>query len=103
MLVFETGCVFFFWKTVRALMQEMMEILSHRQLKKLEEHKYKREGEYTLLEPYLQPFWTWTVEQCPLWWAPNAITFVGLLINIFTSLLVIAYNPDGKGNVSMAG
>ncbi|KAF6029573.1 CEPT1 [Bugula neritina] len=71
-----------------------MDVLSARQLKNLAEHKYKRDGEYTMLEPLLQPFWNWTVSKCPLWWAPNAITFIGLMINIFTSLLIVIYNPD---------
>lgn len=100
MIIWETGIFIFFYKTARALAREMMEVLSDRQLRKLSQHKYKRDGGYTLLEAWLQPFWNWTVEKCPMWWAPNAITFIGLLINVFTSLLVIIYNPDGQQSVS---
>jgi len=100
MLVLETGVIIFFWKTIRALFREAMAVLSDKQLKKLAQHQYKREGGSTLLEPWLQPFWNWVVQQCPLWWAPNAITFIGLLINVVTSLLIIFYNPDGKHSVS---
>lgn len=100
MIIVETGVIIFFWKTINALLSEMMAILSEKELKKLSEHKYKRDGDYTLLEPYLQPFWNWVVDKCPLWWAPNAITLIGLLINIATSLLIIYYNPDNKHQVT---
>lgn len=100
MIIFGTSVVFFIWKTINAIIDEMMAILSDRQLKNLADHKYKREGDYTFLEPYLQPFWNWVVGKCPLWWAPNAITFVGLLINIATALLIIYYNPDNNQQVN---
>lgn len=100
MVVFESGVIIFGWQTVAALIRERMSVLSDRQLKKLSEHKYKREGGLTLLEPLLNPFWNWTVERCPLWWAPNAITFIGLMVNVITALLIICYNPDGTGHVS---
>jgi len=99
MVVLEGGVIYFFWKTIKSFKSEMMDVLSARQLKNLAEHKYKRDGEYTMLEPLLQPFWNWTVSKCPLWWAPNAITFIGLMINIFTSLLIVIYNPDNVQKV----
>jgi choline/ethanolamine phosphotransferase len=34
------------------------------------------------------------VSQVPLWVAPNLITMVGLAINIFTALLLVAYCPS---------
>ena len=33
------------------------------------------------------------VQFVPLWVAPNLITIVGLFVNIFTSLILIAYCP----------
>ena len=91
MIIYETGFIIFIWKTINALMSEMMAVLTDKQLKKLTEHKYKRDGGYTFLEPYLQPFWTWLVEKCPLWWAPNAITLIGLFVNIVTALVIVEY------------
>ncbi|XP_074660741.1 cholinephosphotransferase 1-like isoform X2 [Tubulanus polymorphus] len=71
----------------------MADILSAAQLKRLADHKYSSEG-VSIIEPYLQVFWRWLVEQIPLHWAPNALTSVGLFINVATSLLVFYYSPD---------
>uniref|UniRef100_A0A8C5UIV6 Cholinephosphotransferase 1 n=1 Tax=Malurus cyaneus samueli TaxID=2593467 RepID=A0A8C5UIV6_9PASS len=54
--------------------------LSPAQLKRLEQHRYSAAGS-SLLEPWLQPYWGWLVEQVPRWLAPNAITMGGLLLN----------------------
>ncbi|XP_023331980.1 cholinephosphotransferase 1 isoform X2 [Eurytemora carolleeae] len=67
-------------------------ILSDVQLKKLKEHKYSSSCQ-SLLDPAMQIFWNWIVEFVPLWVAPNLITIVGLFVNIFTSLILIAYCP----------
>jgi phosphatidylglycerophosphate synthase len=72
------------------------EMLSRSQLKRLAEHQYSVTG-VSLLEPYLQVFWKWLVLRIPETWAPNAMTLAGLLINIFTSAILMFYSPDGKG------
>ena len=69
------------------------QVLSQTNLKRLKEHKYSSEGT-SILEPPFQVFWRWTVEQVPKWWAPNAITSVGLIINIVTTLILVFYSPD---------
>ena len=74
------------------------QILTPWQLKKLSEHKYSASG-ISLFEPPMQVFWRWLVEQVPLWWAPNAITIVGLLINVLTTLILAYYSPDCKQEV----
>lgn len=66
--------------------------LSAAQLRRLEEHQYSATGR-SLLEPLLQVFWTWLLERVPLWVAPNAITSAGLLLNVFTCLLLVWYCP----------
>ncbi|KAG8451038.1 hypothetical protein GDO86_003353 [Hymenochirus boettgeri] len=66
--------------------------LSRHQLKRLEEHQYQSCGK-SLLEPVMQRFWEWLVEQVPAWIAPNLITIVGLLINIFTTVVLVWYCP----------
>lgn len=63
------------------------------QLKKLTLHKYSAQG-CSLLEPYMQKFWVWLVQQVPLWWAPNAITLAGLIMNVVTTAALIYYCPD---------
>lgn len=71
-------------------------VLNLAQLKRLAHHKYNSEGE-SLLEPYMQYFWRWLVEQIPLWWAPNALTLAGLVINGSTTFLLMLFCSDAKG------
>ncbi|XP_075470228.1 choline/ethanolaminephosphotransferase 1 isoform X1 [Ascaphus truei] len=66
--------------------------LSRHQLKRLEEHRYRSCGK-SLLEPLMQGFWEWLVGRLPVWIAPNLITIVGLLINIFTTVVLVYYCP----------
>lgn len=74
--------------------------LSQTQLKRLMEHKYSAEGQ-SFLEPPMQVFWKWVVEQIPEWWAPNALTITGLIINVSTTLILALYSPDCKQEVSL--
>lgn len=75
--------------------------LSPAQLKRLEQHRYSSAGR-SLLEPWLQPYWGWLVEQVPLGLAPNAITLGGLLLNCLTALPLIAYCPSATEQVPPA-
>lgn len=72
--------------------------LSPAQLKRLEQHRYSAAGR-SLLEPWLQPYWAWLVEQVPLGLAPNAITLGGLLLNCLTALPLIACCPSATEQV----
>ncbi|XP_064481141.1 choline/ethanolaminephosphotransferase 1-like isoform X8 [Ornithodoros turicata] len=74
------------------------DVLSSQQLKRLAEHKYSASGS-SFLDPAMQPFWNWVVNQCPLWLAPNLMTLCGLAVNIFTSLILVYYSPDAKQEV----
>ena len=76
----------------------MGEVLSSGQLRRLTEHKYSAEGS-SCIEPTMQIFWRWLVEQVPLWWAPNAITLVGLIVNVLTTLILVMYSPDARQEV----
>ncbi|XP_076450716.1 cholinephosphotransferase 1-like [Babylonia areolata] len=79
-------------------LESTMKILSESQLKRLAEHKYSAGGT-SLLEPLLQPFWRWLVEQMPMWVAPNLLTIGGLILNIVTTFLMIYYSPDAKSDI----
>ncbi|XP_065574181.1 choline/ethanolaminephosphotransferase 1-like isoform X4 [Artemia franciscana] len=70
-------------------------VLSSMQLRNLKNHKYSCVSN-SFLDPYMQKWWCWLVEQCPMWLAPNLITIVGLLINLVTTLILVLYSPDGK-------
>lgn len=72
-----------------------MDVLSEQQLKKLKEHKYSASGT-SYVEPYMQVFWKWLVEQIPTTWAPNTLTIVGLILNVVTSSLLFLFSSDGK-------
>ena len=78
----------------------MAELLTSSQLKRLTEHKYSAEG-ISILDPPMQKFWRWLVEQIPLWWAPNAITLTGLVINVVTTFILMYYSSDGRQEVSV--
>lgn len=41
----------------------------------------------------LKHWWNWSVEQVPLWFAPNLLTLLGLICNIIAYGLVIVYSP----------
>ena len=75
-----------------------MEVISESSLKKLKEHKYSASGT-SLVEPYMQIYWRWLVEQIPTTWAPNTLTVVGLILNVVTSTLLFMFSPDGKTEV----
>lgn len=74
----------------------MIGVLNDRQLKRLSEHKYSSEC-VSILDPYLQVYWRWLVQQLPLWLAPNTLTVSGLVINVVTSLVLIWYCPQAQG------
>ena len=65
--------------------------LSREKIARLKEHKYSATGR-SLLETITQPFWNWVVTLMPLWVAPNLITIVGLIVNMVTSVAVVAYS-----------
>lgn len=75
------------------------EPLSAAQLKRLDEHKYSASGR-SLLEPPLQIYWNWLVQQIPLWVAPNTLTIVGLVINVLTTAVLVFYCPTATEEVS---
>ncbi|XP_051495210.1 choline/ethanolaminephosphotransferase 1 isoform X3 [Apus apus] len=91
-----TGCVF------SKLVQLPTPPLSKHQLKRLEEHKYQSAGR-SLLEPLMQGYWEWLVGRVPAWIAPNLITIIGLLINIFTTLLLVYYCPTATEQTYVSG
>jgi hypothetical protein len=78
--------------------RRMPVVLTEQQLKRLKEHKYASEG-ITLFDPFMQEFWKWLVEFCPLWMAPNLITIVGLAFNIGTSVLLMVETDGAKEQV----
>lgn len=72
--------------------------LSQHQLEVLAQHTYKCDGK-SMLDPLLQPYWEWLVGKFPTWMAPNLITLLGIIINIFTGLIIICYDPGFNADI----
>lgn len=75
------------------------EKLNDAKLKRLADHKYSASGS-TMLDFIMQKFWRWCIDNwIPEWWAPNAMTLVGLIVNVFTCSLMVYYSPDAKQDI----
>lgn len=70
-------------------------ILTPRQLECIKTHKYNAEGT-SLIEPFFQPFWKWLVEFVPVSVAPNYLTLIGLLCNIFPTAALCLLSDGAK-------
>ncbi|EGD79179.1 hypothetical protein PTSG_09909 [Salpingoeca rosetta] len=75
-------------------------ILLESQIDRLKKHQYKSKGQ-SILDPYMNVFWKWLVEQVPMWVAPNLLTWVGLMVNVITTALVVFYNPSMEEGVQV--
>ena len=53
-------------------------------------HKYAASGK-SLIEPLFVPWWNFAITLCPLWIAPNMITFLGFLVNLQAFLIGIGF------------
>ena len=76
----------------------MFPVLDEGQLKRLAEHKYSVQCT-SILDPFFQVYWRWLVEQVPIWLAPNLITCLGLLVNVVTSMILMWFCPQARGEV----
>ncbi|KPM10892.1 choline/ethanolaminephosphotransferase 1-like protein [Sarcoptes scabiei] len=48
----------------------------------------------------MQKYWRWCIERwIPEWWAPNAMTLIGLIINVLACLLLVFYSPDSLQSI----
>ncbi len=77
-----------------------LRVCSDAQLRRLKQHKYSATS-VSLLDPVLQHWWNWLVNQIPFWLAPNLITSLGLLVNVLSSLILVYYSPDCQQPVSV--
>ncbi|CAF0745533.1 unnamed protein product [Didymodactylos carnosus] len=84
---------------VKDTVRKMPVVLTDEQLVRLKQHEYASEGN-TLFDPFMEKFWTWLVQYCPLWMAPNLITILGLALNIGTSILLIVTTHEAKESCS---
>ena len=76
--------------------------LSPPQLERLKRHQYCSKGR-SLSEIFMQPYWRWLVTKVPLWVAPNLLTFVGLVLNMLTTMPVALGDMNMEGAVSNSG
>lgn len=67
-------------------------------LKHLDFYHYKS-GKYTWLDNALQPYWNYVVSLVPLTVAPNLITFIGWLLVLSATLIMLCYDFTFKNNI----
>ena len=94
---------FFFYSKMKFYILDLcrrdknMAVFTESQLKRLKAHKYCSEGR-SISEFLFQPFWNYVVTLMPLWLAPNLITILGLIVNVFSSALILVYSPKADSD-----
>eukprot|EP00081_Caenorhabditis_elegans_P007592 NP_001257201.1 Choline/EthanolaminePhosphoTransferase [Caenorhabditis elegans] len=67
-------------------------LLSDQELKRLKEHKYSAVDNSWLDELCMKRWWEFVITLCPMWIAPNLITWIGLVINLITVLVLSSFS-----------
>ena len=67
-------------------------------LQQLDLYKYKS-GKYTWLDNAFQPYWNYMVTLVPMWMAPNLLTFLGWLLFMSSSLLILYHDVTLKHDI----
>jgi ethanolaminephosphotransferase len=62
-------------------------------LKNIKNHKYKAGG-YSILDNLMNPWWEFVVGCVPKTVAPNTLTLIGLLVNLFFYFCMFYYDPS---------
>ncbi|KAJ8721597.1 hypothetical protein PYW07_002372 [Mythimna separata] len=72
----------------------MARFLSEDKLKGFEKYKYNSVDTSVLSNYVMHPFWDWCVQFCPVWVAPNLLTFSGFLLTVL-NFFVFSYYDYG--------
>lgn len=67
-------------------------LLTDQELKRLREHKYSAVDNSWLDELCMKRWWEFVITLCPMWIAPNLITWIGLVINLITVLILSSFS-----------
>ncbi|CAH0407013.1 unnamed protein product [Chilo suppressalis] len=70
----------------------MGRFLTPDKLEGFEKYKYNSIDTSVLSNYVMHPFWNWCVQFCPIWIAPNLLTFAGFLLTVFNFLLFSYYD-----------
>ncbi|XP_026500648.1 ethanolaminephosphotransferase 1 isoform X1 [Vanessa tameamea] len=70
----------------------MARYLSRDKLEGFEKYKYNSIDTSVLSNYVMHPFWNWCVQFCPVWVAPNLLTFSGFLLTVLNFLLFSYYD-----------
>ncbi|XP_013183063.2 ethanolaminephosphotransferase 1 [Amyelois transitella] len=70
----------------------MGRFLSQDKLEGFEKYKYNSIDTCILSKYVMHPFWNWCVQFCPVWVAPNLLTFAGFLLTVLNFLLFSYYD-----------
>ncbi|XP_048480524.1 ethanolaminephosphotransferase 1 [Plutella xylostella] len=66
--------------------------LSKEQLEGFERYKYNSIDTSVLSNYVMHPFWNWCMQFCPMWVAPNLLTFTGFLLTVLNFALFSYYD-----------
>ncbi|CAG9119640.1 unnamed protein product [Plutella xylostella] len=66
--------------------------LSKEQLEGFERYKYNSIDTSVLSNYVMHPFWNWCMKFCPMWVAPNLLTFTGFLLTVLNFALFSYYD-----------
>ncbi|XP_063363203.1 ethanolaminephosphotransferase 1 [Cydia amplana] len=70
----------------------MGRFLSKENLEGFDKYKYNSIDTSVLSNYVMHPFWNWCVQFCPVWVAPNLLTFTGFLLTVLNFLLFSYYD-----------
>ena len=84
---------------LKSTLADMKPVLTESQLKVFDNHCYIYDPNRTILDPLFQVFWNWLIKKVPLYIESNVITFVGLLVNIVSSLIIMYYSPNADADL----
>ncbi|CAD6186796.1 unnamed protein product [Caenorhabditis auriculariae] len=89
---FEDSDMFIRWKTIDHYLKNDC-LLTQAELQRLDDHVYSASDTSWLNNLFMKDFWEFVVKFYPLWLAPNLITLIGLIVNLFTVLILSYYCP----------
>ncbi|XP_073949010.1 ethanolaminephosphotransferase 1-like [Choristoneura fumiferana] len=70
----------------------MARFLTDEKLEGFDKYKYNSIDTSILSNYVMHPFWNWCVQFCPVWVAPNLLTFTGFLLTVLNFLLFSYYD-----------
>ena len=84
---------------IKPILDDSKPVLTRAQLEIFDNHCYIYDPNRTILDPLFQVLWNWLIKKVPITIESNLITFIGLLVNLISSLIVIYYSPNADNDL----